>query len=977
MKFNLDYYLFSGIMNFNTEANSPDFDQNALDHILSVLSPEEEKTPSTGLSFPSFPTTAPSLSLSPALSLGSQSPFLGIGSSNLAKSPLRPALSIAPGQSPSQLLLSPLATSQSLLTPGSQSVAVSSAQPVSQLVIPSITTSSTSAAQFVNEPSVSTIAATLPKTTANITSPTVVKTTITSSMTSNVLSTTQSVAKEKESKVLTPSTDEHVNDKSSEQTDLTPKLKSAKSINRQSSQSNSSSSPSIVKSSQTPLKTSIKLPPSKPKLALKIVSASNNKTLHTKVPESKLSSNKSESVASTVSVLDTSTTITTTTVSTMSLSIPSPGTSKSLAASSPARASTSVSVSNTTRTSLLLSTKTALQPVTPQPPIPTLKISTPLAKAGSRRAYKHFEDQGFQLEDFEEFTDTKDTDFVEPKSASKRGRPKKSGTATTPTPPSDSTDPALKSDKGQCQHFSKTNEDQDGNGSLDNKFLSRSLSSIKQRLKLLGKDMTTPKKEKRPKKVESPFTLKIKKDVQGKWKMDSTPKSERIILKISSAKKKTPTLKIKPLERNCVSEKPIGLKISLKGHAKVSPIEGTPKSRFVPEDWVSFEKVQTEILPKLKEESPSSETEDATADPDKSTPTDSKFEDDTKKDEDKTEKASLSVMNAETNDAKSSTSMAVIVATTTVSSLGASTDVITTKISNTTIVSTTTTSVPSVSSVITTTSTVTTQPQTPTIQHKPKISLRTDLFEVKTESSAANNSSILRSKLNSGRRNLMDSLENMNDQKSPGFNDNRLVVLNHVTEKLADPAEAWLSYSASLQQQQQQQQAEKKPTSNPSAQGEAKSPIVSCFCCPTRECRRKGLTAFPFGDHTSKDPNLMSTLEKSLLSMYADKGGFLNPLAQGNNVFGASFGEFDPTALASLACLQSSLLGGSSGLLAAAAATSSGSPTLPGLPGKSGLELMLENEMLKQSKEKQINSNQGKNIFFFKEGRRRQKVDFE
>jgi hypothetical protein len=151
-----------------------------------------------------------------------------------------------------------------------------------------------------------------------------------------------------------------------------------------------------------------------------------------------------------------------------------------------------------------------------------------------------------------------------------------------------------------------------------------------------------------------------------------------------------------------------------------------------------------------------------------------------------------------------------------------------------------------------------------------------------------------------------------------------------------------------------------RQASNPSAQGEAKSPIVSCFCCPTRECRRKGLTAFPFGDHTSKDPNLMSTLEKSLLSMYADKGNFLNPLAQGNNVFGASFGEFDPTALASLACLQSSLLGGSSGLLAAAAATSSGSPTLPALPAKSGLELMLENEMLKQSKEKQINSNQGK-----------------
>ena len=937
-------------MNFNTEANSPDFDQNALDHILSVLSPEEEKAPSTGLSFPSFPTTAPSLSLSPAISLGSQSPFLGIGGSNLSKSPLQPALSIAQGQSPNQLLLSPLATSQSLQTSASQSLAISSAQPVSQPVIPPITTSSLlptskSAAQFIDQPSISSKASTLQKPQANITS-TVVKTNNSNIKTNNVLSTAQSVTEAKGNEILTARTADPVSDKSSEQTD--------KSINRQSSQLNSSSSPSIVKSSQTPLKTSIKLPqPSKPKLALKIVSP-----LPTKVPESKLLTSKNESVASTVSVLGTSTTITTTTVSTVSLSSPSPGTSKSLAASSPARASTSVTVSNPTRTSLL-STKTPTP--TSKPPIPTLKISTPLAKAGSRRAYKHFEDQGFQLEDFEEFTDTKDADFVEPKSASKRGRPKKSGTtSTTPPPPIAGDIQPHKTDKGQCQHFSKPNEEQDGNEPIDNKFLSRSLSSIKQRLKLLGKDMTTPKKEKRSKKVDSPFTLKIKKDVQGKWQMDSTPKSERIILKISSAKKKTPTLKIKPIQRNCVSEKPIGLKITLKGRAKVAPLEGTPKSRFVPEGWVSFEKVQTEILPKLKEESPSSETEDATADPDKVTPLDAKTEDNTKEDEDKTEKASLSLMNAETNDAKSPTSNAVSVVTTTVNSLCASTDVITTKIPNATIVTTTSASVPTTSPITTTASTVTTQPQTPTIQHKPKISLRTDLFEVKTESSSTNNSSILRSKLNSGRRNLMDSIDNMKDQKSPGFNDNRLVVLNHVTEKLSDPPESWLSYSASLQQQQQQQQQpEKKPSSVPSGQDEAKSPIVSCYCCPTRECRRKGLTAFPFGDHTSKDPNLMSTLEKSLLSMYADKGGFLNPLAQGNNVFGAGFGEFDPTALASLACLQSSLLGGSSGLLAAAAATSSGSPTLPGLPGKSGLELMLENEMLKQSKEKQINSNQG------------------
>ena len=200
----------------------------------------------------------------------------------------------------------------------------------------------------------------------------------------------------------------------------------------------------------------------------------------------------------------------------------------------------------------------------------------------------------------------------------------------------------------------------------------------------------------------------------------------------------------------------------------------------------------------------------------------------------------------------------------------------------------------------------------------------------------------------------MDTIDNLKEQKIP-HKDNKLVVLNHVTEELSDPSESWLA-TASFPSSMQQQQPEKSVTPS-----ESKSPVVSCYCCPTRECRRKGV-AFPFADHTSKDPNLISTLEKSLLSMYADKSSFMNPLAQGNNIYGASFNDFDPaTSLASLKCLQSSLMGTSSALL-----SGSVSPVVPGLPVKSGLERMLESEMKKQAKDKlspPVHPNLGNYIF--------------
>ena len=205
----------------------------------------------------------------------------------------------------------------------------------------------------------------------------------------------------------------------------------------------------------------------------------------------------------------------------------------------------------------------------------------------------------------------------------------------------------------------------------------------------------------------------------------------------------------------------------------------------------------------------------------------------------------------------------------------------------------------------------------------------------------------------------MDTIDTLKEHKT-GSKENKLVVLNPVTEKLSDLPEAWSPYSSNLQQHQSQEKQNSNPTDLKS------SPIVSCYCCPTRECRRKNIS-FPFAEpaSTSKDPtSLMSTFEKSLLSMYAaDKAGFMNPLTQANSLFPSSsaYGEYDATSLASLACLQSSLMGGSAAANmlmspvshSSTTAASRASPSSPSLPGKSGLERMLESELLKQAKEKQ------------------------
>ena len=373
----------------------------------------------------------------------------------------------------------------------------------------------------------------------------------------------------------------------------------------------------------------------------------------------------------------------------------------------------------------------------------------------------------------EDILGEKDEDFepIVSKEKKKRGRKKK---VTTPPPL------ALKVSQGksQCEHFSG---EEDGDQVDDYKSLSRSFSSIKQRLRLLAKDMYTPVNKNRSKnnqeRICSPLTLKITKSADGRWKSDSTP-NEKIVLKISTGKTKTPKLKIKPVVRNCKTENPRKLKISLKNpRSQVAqlPLDGTPKSRFVPDGWVSFDEV-------------------------KSKRADAKPEADLQRSRDKSEDKKTK----ETDSIKIELKPVIT-----------SQDVQIIKESS-----------------LQNEVMITSPPPAPSSVQKPKITFRTDLFAIKEETPPApkleksilqnqlidapvklensilksqlivspghqenpilnqlfaspvqSENSILKNKLIHGRRNLMDMIDSLKEQKA---DENRLVVLNPVTEDLSD-----------------------------------------------------------------------------------------------------------------------------------------------------------------------------------------------
>ena len=184
----------------------------------------------------------------------------------------------------------------------------------------------------------------------------------------------------------------------------------------------------------------------------------------------------------------------------------------------------------------------------------------------------------------------------------KRGRKRKLETPTLKI--------KLKTPK-PCDHSATDREEDD-----ETKNLSRSFSSIKQRLKMLAKDMSTPPR--RPTSQEppaTPLTLKIKRSTDGHWSSNSTPPSTgKLILKISNGRSSvttTPRIKVKPVvQQKAKTEALPRLKISLggkrpRGRRSATPsrsdaqtpsrLGSTPKSSFYPEGWVSFDQVKPDL----------------------------------------------------------------------------------------------------------------------------------------------------------------------------------------------------------------------------------------------------------------------------------------------------------------------------------------------------------------------------------------------
>lgn len=452
--------------------------------------------------------------------------------------------------------------------------------------------------------------------------------------------------------------------------------------------------------------------------------------------------------------------------------------------------------------------------------------------------------------------------------------------------------------KPQCEHDS---ESEDSIKFEDYKSLSRSFSSIKQRLKTLAKDMSTPvsknKKKDGQDNFPSPLTLKIFKSADGRWKSD-TPPEQKIVLRISNGRSSssTPKLKIKPI-RKCKTDGPTKIKISLRNPSKPADA-GTPKSRFVPEGWVSFDQVQSKLanvdpplgdVEIIKEKKPDTKEKIGVLKIKTKPPANTKETNITK------EKSEDFKIKMSTNPTPS----------------------------------------PSISPFLT----------------KPKISLRTDLFEVKEEKPSPftptqPENSILKSKLMLGRRNLMDTIENLKENKVTEHS-NKLVVLNPVMEDLSDVIEVGMKGSDSFSDIIELDDSppdnsddiieigeklvddlsdiiEVEPlaqlfnTKIPEAGGKVQE---SCYCCPTMECRYKPVVQAPTKPKESAprpvstelpvDP--MSQLDQAIASISSDTlRTTVQPSSKptekiANKPGGIGFMELDQ-AIASIAELQNAFL---------------------------------------------------------------------
>ena len=462
------------------------------------------------------------------------------------------------------------------------------------------------------------------------------------------------------------------------------------------------------------------------------------------------------------------------------------------------------------------------------------------------------------------------------KGGGKRGRKKKT------TAPQE-----VVKEPSQCDHFS---EEENQEKFDDYKSLSRSFSSIKQRLKTLAKDMCTPVRKVKAKdenKFASPLTMKIMRSSDGGWVADPSPVGKLVLRISNSGRNRTPKLKIKPLARNCKTEKPCRIKISLKRNpeksSKSEGIEYTPKTRYVPEGWVSFEEVQSKL--------------------DKPEP----CEDEIKIIHESNVKSLATIKKTPTRENKD---------------VNIKDEKIEVKPQSA-----------SISPV-----------SCPSSGTKPKISLRTDLFAVKEEKPTPNpDSSILLNKLSLGRRNLMDTIGSLSDKKG---SENKLVVLNPVTEDLDDIIEVGrqsndvnddiidvsdlpdddtddiVEICSKPATEDDDIIIETRTESRPNNSVQEKIPF-SCFCCPTIECRNKPANPVPRPELPApvapqepvvEEPeNPVSQLDQAIasisnrnLSMVNHSTNLQEKVASIQG--GVGFVELDQ-AIASIAELQTSLLG--------------------------------------------------------------------
>ena len=300
-----------------------------------------------------------------------------------------------------------------------------------------------------------------------------------------------------------------------------------------------------------------------------------------------------------------------------------------------------------------------------------------------------------------------------------------------------------------CEHFPASESEDKFE---DFKSLSRSFSSIKQRLKLLARDMVSPvvtkMEEEEATRPAQPLTIKISKTADGRWTASPSP-SPRLILHISRTGQKSRSAYVRGRERDQPQKQGSSRgqqRARSNGRQRATVDLGTPRTTsFYPEGWVSFEQVAAQSRQAESEEVQIVEEKKPTVKP------------------------SEEVQIVGSRPPSSSATALLKVRS----------DLLLAK--------------PKVEAVD---MPIIPKEEAVVMTFRPKISLRTDLFAVSEDRvhEIKEENPILKSKLMAGRRNLMESISHLTRQAQfpPESGPSKLVVLNPVTEVLPEEAKPTL-----------------------------------------------------------------------------------------------------------------------------------------------------------------------------------------